>query len=168
MEARGRLLIIGASHPVDLFSYSFFLLRNSSIAVTGEKQTICFVEDTQPAPSKPRPCHSLQPILWFPPGLKGIAQAYSLFMFVNFHISLHLVAYSWDSRPSGLRLSAIRKKTSENTQFYLSFVQHINTTLQAESQKILLGLWQAVFKVGGLHTVILLHVTVSPANYRLT
>lgn len=57
MEARGRLLIIGASHPVDLFLYSLFLLRNSSVAVTGEKETICPVEDTQPAPSKPKPWH---------------------------------------------------------------------------------------------------------------
>lgn len=57
MEARGRLLIIEASHPVDLFPTLFFLLRNSSIAVTGERETICSAEDTRPAPSKPRPWH---------------------------------------------------------------------------------------------------------------
>lgn len=141
MEARGRLLIIGASHPVDLFPTLFLLLRNSSIAVTGEKETICFVEDTRPAPSKPRHWHwmarswllATNTMLSTGPNrdfwgllIIYVCQLPHLFASCCLYLGFQTIRSRTCSLPRALPKGS---KTSENPQFYLSFVQHINTTL---------------------------------------
>lgn len=166
MEARGRLLIIGASHPVDLFPTLF-----SSFAIAQlqwqEKRKQSVPQRThnlyhlsQGPGTEWQGLGSLQPILWFPRGLKGIAQAYSLFMSVNFHISLHLVAHSWDSRPSGTgaavghRLFARRQQNIRKSSILSALCTTYKYNFIGGGTKILERLWKAVHKVGGLHTIL--------------
>ncbi len=73
--------------------------------MTGEKETICPVEDTQPAPSKPRPWHWMARSWLLATNTvisTGPKRDCPGLLIIYVHISLHLVAYSSDSRPSGL------------------------------------------------------------------
>lgn len=109
MEARGRLPIIGASHPVDLFptlfcSFAIAQLQRQEKRKQSVPQRGHSLPHLSQSPGTERQSPgSSHLILRFPPGLNGIARPYSLFMSDNFHISLQLVALSRDSRPSGLR-----------------------------------------------------------------